>query len=72
MARDTGTLLSFCGQPLLVEELNFILGITEDFSGLWRTEIADTVCELQQWIRPTGKLRTVECVGSWNRCRPAG
>lgn len=61
MARDGGTLLSFCGQPLSVEELIFIQGIIEDFSGLGRTEIANTVCELMQWVRPTGRLKTVEC-----------
>jgi hypothetical protein len=61
MARDAGTLLSFCGQPLSIEELTFIQGIAEDFSGLGRTEIANTVCELLQWVRPTGKLKTVEC-----------
>ena len=61
MARDSGTLLSFCGQPLTVEELLFIQSIAEDFSSLGRTEIANTVCELLQWVRPTGKLKTVEC-----------
>jgi hypothetical protein len=61
MARDAGTLLSFCGQPLSVEELILIQGIAQDFSSLRRTEIANTVCELLQWVRPTGKLKTVEC-----------
>jgi hypothetical protein len=61
MAQNAGTLLSFCSQPLSVEELIFIQGIAEDFSSLGRTEIANTVCELLQWVRPTGKLKTVEC-----------
>ncbi|MDR3568793.1 MAG: hypothetical protein P4L43_12265, partial [Syntrophobacteraceae bacterium] len=61
MARDNGTLLSFCGQPLSVEELTLIQSIAKDFSGLGRTEIANTVCELLKWVRPTGKLKTVEC-----------
>lgn len=61
MARNAGTLLSFCGQPLSVEELIFIQSIAKDFSSLGRTEIANTVCELLQWVRPTGKLKTVEC-----------
>ena len=61
MAQDTGTLLSFCGQPLSAENLNFIQGIAEEFRSLERTEIANTVCELLQWVHPTGKLKTVEC-----------
>ena len=61
MVQDAGTILSFCGQPLSVEELTFIQGLAEDFSSLGRTEIANTVCELLQWVRPTGKLKTVEC-----------
>lgn len=52
---------TFCGQPVLDEELALIQGIVEEFSGLGRTEIANTVCELLQWVRPTGKLKTVEC-----------
>lgn len=53
--------LAFCGQPVSAEELALIQGIAEDFSGLGRTEIANTVCELLQWVRPTGKLKAVEC-----------
>ena len=61
MERHATTPLSFCGRPLSVEELTLIQGIAEEFSGLGRTEIANTVCELLQWVRPTGKLKTVEC-----------
>ncbi len=53
--------LSFCGRPVATEELALIARLAEDFSGLGRTEIANTVCELLQWVRPTGKLKTVEC-----------
>lgn len=53
--------LSFCGQPVTGEELALIQGIADDFGGLGRTEMANTVCELLQWVRPTGKLKTVEC-----------
>lgn len=61
MEQPPKTLLSFCGRPLSAEELALIQGIAEDFSGLGRTEIANTVCELLQWVRPTGKPKTVEC-----------
>lgn len=60
MIRDTTAFL-FCGRPLLAEELTLIQGVVKEFSALGRTEIANTVCELLQWVRPTGRLKTVEC-----------
>ena len=53
--------MSFCGQPVAVEQINLIRRITEEFGGLSRTELASTVCELLEWHRPTGKPKTVEC-----------
>jgi len=61
MTQGSGMKLSFCGRPLSAEELTLIQNITKDFSGLGRNEIANTVCELLQMFRPTGKLKTVEC-----------
>lgn len=61
MTPSTETKITFCGQPLSAEELALIQGIAKDFSTLGRTEIANTVCELLQKVRPTGKLKTVEC-----------
>lgn len=61
MTQDNWTNLSFCGRPITADELTLIQGIAKDFAGLGRTEIANTVCELLQMLRPTGKLKTVEC-----------
>lgn len=61
MTQSIRTNISFCGRPLSADELALIQGITKDFGGLRRTEIANTVCELLQMFRPTGKLKTVEC-----------
>ncbi len=61
MTQGKWTKLSFCGRPLSADELTLIQGIAKDFGGLGRTEIANTVCELLQMFRPTGKLKTVEC-----------
>jgi hypothetical protein len=61
MTQGIRTNLSFCGRPLSADELTLIQGIAKDFCGLGRTEIANTVCELLQLFRPTGKLKTVEC-----------
>jgi len=38
-----------------------ILELASDFWGIARTEFANTVCELLEWKRPNGKLKTVEC-----------
>lgn len=61
MEQDVTAPLSFCGRLLSPAELALIQGIAKEFSALGRTEIANTVCELLQWVRPTGKLKTVEC-----------
>lgn len=41
-----------------ISEISEVVGLC---SGLARTELANTVCELLSWKRPNGKLKTVEC-----------
>jgi hypothetical protein len=53
--------LSFCGRELKPEELDLIRQITRDFSTLSLTELAFTICELLQWRRPNGGLKSPEC-----------
>jgi hypothetical protein len=53
--------LCFCGEPVSSEQLALITQIVRRCSGLSRTELANTVCELFDWTRPNGKLKTVEC-----------
>ena len=53
--------LSFCGRELKPEELDLIRQITRDFSTLSLTELAFTVCELLEWRRPNGGLKSPEC-----------
>lgn len=53
--------LSFCGRAVTPEELTLIQRTTTDFGVLGRTELASTVCELLQWLRPSGKPKTIEC-----------
>jgi len=53
--------IRFCGEPVSHEQLALITRIVTDFGGLSRTELANTVCELFDWVRPNGKLKTVEC-----------
>jgi len=51
----------FCGQIVTREQLLEIIEIIDTFPNLSRTELANTVCELFSWKRPTGKLKGVEC-----------
>jgi hypothetical protein len=52
---------SFCGQEVKAETLSEIREIVQSCSGLSRTELANTVCELCGWKRPHGGLKAVEC-----------
>ena len=53
--------LSFCGCALRPEELDLIRQITRDFATLSLTELAHTICELLEWRRPNGGLKSREC-----------
>ena len=54
--------VSFCGRVLTASELDLVRQIIIDFPGLSQAELANTVCELLEWRRPNGKLKTPECV----------
>lgn len=53
--------LTFCGRELKSEEFDLIRQITREFSTLSLTELAHTVCELLEWRRPNGGLKSREC-----------
>jgi len=53
--------VTFCGQTVRQDQLSEIAMIVATFPKLTRTELANTICELFSWKRPTGKLKTVEC-----------
>jgi len=52
---------TFCGQTIRQDQVSEIAKIVATFPKLTRTELANTICELFSWKRPTGKLKTVEC-----------
>lgn len=54
--------IKFCGQPLSNGDLELILELAGEFWGIARSELAATICELLEWHRPNGKLKTVECI----------
>jgi hypothetical protein len=53
--------LFFCGHALTQGEFDLIRCITREFANLTVTELAATVCELLQWRRPNGGLKSREC-----------
>jgi len=53
--------LSFCGHTLSQSELDLIRSITREFANLALTELAATICELLEWHRPNGRLKSREC-----------
>jgi hypothetical protein len=53
--------LAFCGHALTAAELALIRQITREFANLAWTELAATLCELLEWRRPNGTLKSREC-----------
>ncbi len=51
----------FCGREFSAKEVSLIHEIAETCSGLSRFELANTVCELLEWKRPSGGLKAREC-----------
>ena len=51
----------FCGQPVTVDQMELICEVVETCSGLSRTELAATLCDLLEWRRPNDGLKTHEC-----------
>lgn len=52
---------TFCGRTFSRDEIVEITEIINSCQGISRTELANTVCELFNWKRPSGRLKTVEC-----------
>lgn len=53
--------ISYCGRRFSVPDLELIAEVVESCSGLSRTELGATVCELLEWKRPSGRLKSREC-----------
>jgi hypothetical protein len=62
----------FCGQPLSAGELELIVDVTDSCTGVSRTELAATVCELLEWRRANGRLKSRECSALLEQLEAAG
>ena len=51
----------FCGQVVNRQQVDEIAEIIESFPKLSRNELANTICEIFSWKRPSGKLKSIEC-----------
>jgi len=51
----------FCGREFNAEEVSLIQEVVETCAGISRFELAHTVCELLEWKRPGGGLKSREC-----------
>jgi len=58
---EKATELNFCGIGVSGSELEMIRETIRDCSGLSRTELANTICELLEWRRRNGSLKGHEC-----------
>jgi len=52
---------TFCGREFTSEEISLIQEIVATCGGISRYELANTVCELLEWKRPSERLKAREC-----------
>jgi len=62
----------YSGRKFTPKELDLIREVVESCSGLSRKELAQTVCELLGWKRPSGGLKAQECWEFLERLESAG
>jgi hypothetical protein len=53
---------AFCGTPIRRRKIELIREVVGGYPSLSRTELAHTVCELLGWKRPSGRLKSRECL----------
>ena len=62
----------YSGREFTAKELALVREVVESCSGLSRTELARTICELLGWKRPAGGLKAQECREFLERLEAAG
>ncbi len=53
--------ITIAGRTFVPQEIDLVKELLSAYRALSRHELAATVCELLQWQRPNGKLKTREC-----------
>ena len=71
MASD-GSVMTFKGRGFGSDELEEIRDVVSTFGRLSRQELANTVCELLDWRRPNGGLKTTEARELLERLEASG
>ena len=61
MAAEMATGMKFSGRQFSSAELELIVEMVTDFGSLNLTELSRTLCELLEWKRPNGGLKSLEC-----------
>lgn len=69
---EAATPTRFSGRRFTTKELALIREVVESCSGLSRKELAQTVCELLGWKRPSGGLKGRECSEFLERLESTG
>lgn len=62
----------FCGREFAPQDVSLIREVVESCSGISRTELSHTVCELLEWRRPNGGLKGRECLTFLERLESEG
>lgn len=71
-ASETEAPTRYCLRKFTPKELALIHEVVESCSGLSRKELAQTICELLGWRRPSGALKAQECREFLERLQSAG
>jgi Druantia protein DruA len=64
--------VNFCGQALSAKQISLIGEVAASCRGVSRTELAYTVCELLDWRRANGRLKSRECWALLEQLEAAG
>lgn len=72
MPTDQQEAVAFCGRVFTAVEIDLIGQIVSDFPRLSQHELAHTVCELLDWRRANGGLKSPEAVELLDRLRQRG
>jgi len=62
----------FSGREFATQDVSLIREVVEGCSGISRTELSYTVCELLEWRRPNGGLKGRECLNFLERLESEG